>query len=102
MQAVLVGAMVETDWTIQGVPSKSRIETWPLSLPVLAENSDSSASLVPSLAGDGCYLYAHGSFGLLKIGTGYGRTIKVRWFLTICLLIRQCCRCCYRCVVHLH
>ena len=74
VQAVLLGAVVDTDWTTQGVSSKSRIETWPLGLP---ENSQVPDGKNASLAGDGRYLYLHGSFGLIKIGTGYGNTKKV-------------------------
>ena len=79
VQAVLIGAVVEMDWNAQGIPSKSQLESWPLSLPASSSESSSSSSStsVPCLTGDGHYLYLHGHFGLLKVGTGYGRTIKV-------------------------
>lgn len=74
MQAVLLGAVVEADWITQGVPSKSRIETWSLPLP----DGSEAGTGVSSLAGDGRYLYAHGTFGLMKVGTGYSNTKRVR------------------------
>lgn len=77
MQAVLIGAVVEADWIVQGVPSKSLVESWPLSYSESGAKS-SSHNAMGSLTGDGRYLYVHGSFGLVKVGTGYGRTIKVR------------------------
>ena len=70
---MLIGAVVEADWI---VPSKSLIESWPLSFSKSAKSLSHNG--VASLAGDGYYLYVHGSFGLMKVGTGYGRTIKVR------------------------
>lgn len=76
VQAVLLGAVVEANWTTQGVPSKSRIESWPLPLPPTISEGMAGSS-VPSLAGDGQYLYIHGAFGLIKVGTGYKNTIKV-------------------------
>ena len=73
---MLLGEVVEVDWTTQGVPSKSCMETWPLSLE--AEGVEKTSTVTPSLTGDSQYLYTHGSFGLVKLGTGYGNTIKVR------------------------
>lgn len=67
---------MEADWIVQGVPSKSLVESWPLSYSESAKSSSHSG--VASLTGDGHYLYVHGSFGLVKVGTGYGHTIKVR------------------------
>ncbi len=67
---------MEVDWTNQGVPSKSCMETWPL--PLDPEGTKESSTVTPSLTGDGQFLYMHGSFGLVKLGTGYRSTIKVR------------------------
>lgn len=73
VQAVLLGTVVEANWTTQGVPSKSQIESWPLPLPVDSE----SGPVVPCLTGDGQYLYVHGTFGLMKVGTGHRNTVRV-------------------------
>ena len=81
MQAVLLGSVVEIDWTSQGVPSKSQIEAWPLSFPL--DLKDGGEEIEPSLVGDGRYLYVHGKFGLMKVGTGYGNTKKVRVILVL-------------------
>ena len=75
VQAVLLGGVVESDWTNQGVPSKSLIETWSLAseVPIMS----TSGSVQHSITGDGNYLFLHGSFGLLKIGSGYGNKERV-------------------------
>ena len=74
VQAVLIGAIVETDWSSQGVPAKSLVEQWPISLP---DGSSVSPEGGAAIASDGQYLYVHGPFGLLKVGTGYSNTKKV-------------------------
>jgi len=75
VQAVLLGGMVESDWLNQGVPSKSVMETWSLAseVPIMS----ASDGIQPSITGDGNYLYLHGSFGMLKIGSGYGNKERV-------------------------
>lgn len=69
---------METDWSTQGVPAKSQVEQWPILLPdSLPTPSDKDDSRVAAIASDGQYLYVHGHFGLLKVGSGYGDTKKV-------------------------
>ncbi len=72
MQAVLLGAVVEINWNVQGVLSKSLVERWPLDVA-----SGETKAAPSALASDGQYLYLHGSFGLVKVGSGYGNTKKV-------------------------
>lgn len=79
MQAVLLGAVLETDWTLQGVPANSKVETWTLSLPSPSGSKSTSDKRGVSLTGDGHFLYLHGYFGLLKLGTGFGNTVKVSY-----------------------
>ena len=80
MQAVLLGEVVETNWNCQGVPAKSIVELWPLNHPTGGEGGEGrgeEGTRAAALASDGQYLYLHGSFGLLKVGSGYGNTKKV-------------------------
>ena len=76
VQAVLLGGVVESNWANQGVPSKSLMETWSLSSDIPSVGG--SGCVQPSIAGDGSHLYLQGSCGLLKIGSGYGNTERVR------------------------
>ena len=46
------------------------MEKWPLTV-------GDGEGLASSIASDGSFLYIHGKFGLLKLGTGYGNTTKV-------------------------
>lgn len=64
---------METNWNAQGVLSKSLVEQWPLSV----TRAEGEAEVASSVASDGQYLYLHGSFGLVKVGSGYGNTKKV-------------------------
>ena len=54
--------------------SKSLVDKWPLPL---AKPSHSPSSLIGSITSDARHLYVHGQFGLMKVGSGYGNTIKV-------------------------
>ena len=67
---------METDWMSQGIPSSCLVEQWPVSLPEGSSLSPDKASEV-AIASDGQYLYVHGPFGLLKVGSGYANTKKV-------------------------
>lgn len=71
MQAVLLGAVVETNWFEQGVTAASFMESWPL------EGGEGVEDGGAALASDGQFLYLHGQFGLRKIGSGYSNTRKV-------------------------
>ena len=77
VQAVLLGAVMETDWSCQGVPVKSLVEQWSISLPGSDSAASSAKANKAAIASDGQYLYVHGSFGLLKVGSGYSNTKKV-------------------------
>ena len=77
MQAVLLGEVVETNWNNQGVPAKSRVEVWSLNHPISSEEEEGRRGAT-ALASDGQFLYFHGPFGLLKAGSGYGNTKRVR------------------------
>lgn len=74
---MLLGAVMETDWSSQGVPVKSLVEKWPISLPDGSPTPSDKGSEAAAITGDGQYLYVHGPFGLLKVGSGYSNTKKV-------------------------
>ncbi len=74
VQAVLLGSVLDTEWFSHGVPSDSLAESWPLPLPDGCAVTDNAAH---SVACDGKFLYFHGPFGLLKVGSGYANTKKV-------------------------
>ncbi len=65
---------MDSDWCSQGITSSSLVETWFLPIP---EGCDLTEGNAISVAGDGSYLYFHGPFGLLKVGSGYANTKKV-------------------------
>ncbi len=72
---------------MHGITASTQVESWPLPLPKgcgITENS------FVSVAGDGSYLYFHGPFGLLKVGSGYANTKKVKL-----LLYWLCAQLCY-------
>ena len=56
------------------MPVKSLVEQWSISLP---SDSVTPSSTKAAIASDGQYLYVHGPFGLLKVGSGYSNTKKV-------------------------
>lgn len=62
-----------------GVPQQSLVTSFPVDLP--AGLTGSSELVVRSLVSDGCYLYVFTSRGLLKIGSGYGSSIKQHIYL---------------------
>ena len=72
VQAILLGSLSETDWIQKGVLEKSLIDSWPLGQPVADGDRPAAA-----IATDSSYLYVHGPFGLMKVGLGYGSTVKV-------------------------
>ena len=77
MQAVLLGGVFDADWYKRGVPRRSVTDQWIVDAALKSASSTSSGP-IGSVASDGRFLYLHGSFGLLKIGSGYGTTVKVR------------------------
>lgn len=73
VHGILLGKNVRPDWLTHGVPDASLIETFKMKVP----NELTNVSLkVKSLATNGEYLYLYTSKGLLKVGSGYGGTIK--------------------------
>ena len=79
MKAVLLGSVAVADWFEKGVPAKSFVEEWTLSLPADGgqKREEEGSSSGAAVACDGRFLYVHGSFGLAKVGSGYGNTQKV-------------------------
>ncbi|XP_028043251.1 E3 ubiquitin-protein ligase MYCBP2 isoform X2 [Bombyx mandarina] len=75
VQSVILGSPSRNQWLQYGVPSLSLINSFPVDLPV-SLTSGSGDLVVRSLVSDGCYLYVFTSKGLLKIGSGYGSSIK--------------------------
>ena len=92
IQAILMGSLTETDWIQKGVLHTSLTDSWPLGQPV-SDGSD------VAIATDSSYLYAHGPFGLLKVGLGYGNTTKVTYvYMHTCVHVHM-----YTCIhVHVH
>lgn len=80
VQAVLLGGMCEVDWLLKGVPSNSLVDTWP---PLAADQSGPAGSITS----DGQFLYLHGPFGLQKVGSGFGNTVKVGGWLVSLLTL---------------
>lgn len=73
IHGVLLGKVTRPDWITHGVPMQSKIDSFVVKLP----NEFQNVTLkLKSLACDGQYLYLFTSKGLLKIGSGYGGTIK--------------------------
>nr|CAH7734761.1 unnamed protein product [Callosobruchus chinensis] len=73
VHGVLLGKVVRPDWITHGVPATSKIESFHLNLPHDLQNVNLK---VKALACDGQYLYLFTSKGLLKVGSGYGGTVK--------------------------
>jgi E3 ubiquitin-protein ligase MYCBP2 len=72
---------METDWSSQGVPVKSLVEQWSISLPTDSGTPPTTEANKAAIASDGQYLYVHGPFGLLKVGSGYSNTKKVCMYM---------------------
>lgn len=73
VHGVLLGKIVRPDWLTHGVPYNSEIDYFQVRVP-----SDIQSAIIglKSLASDGQYLYLFSTKGLLKIGSGYGGTVK--------------------------
>ena len=86
VKAVLLGSVAVADWFEKGVPAKSFVEQWTLSIPTdEGRKEEGGGRGGAAVACDGRFLYVHGSFGLAKVGSGYGNTQKVliRFFFNI-------------------
>ncbi|CAH1132864.1 unnamed protein product [Ceutorhynchus assimilis] len=73
IHGVLLGKMIRPDWLTHGVPISSKIDLFHVKVPADLQNV---TLILKSLAFDGQYLYLFTSKGLLKIGSGYGGTVK--------------------------
>lgn len=73
VHGILLGKVIRPDWLTHGVPVTSLIDSFRIKLP----NEFCNGSVkVKSLATNGQYLYLYTSKGLLKVGSGYGGTVK--------------------------
>lgn len=73
VHGVLLGKVIRPDWITHGILYNSVIDTYHVKMPTDIQNS----ILVPkSMASDGQFLYIFSNRGLVKIGTGYGGTLK--------------------------
>lgn len=78
VKAVLLGCVAVADWFEKGVPIKSFVEEWTVNIPSEgAPKEEEGRRSSAAVASDGRFLYIHGSFGLAKVGSGYGNTQKV-------------------------
>ncbi|XP_060534839.1 E3 ubiquitin-protein ligase MYCBP2 isoform X2 [Cylas formicarius] len=73
VHGILLGKMLRPDWLTHGVPKTSQIDSFQVKMPNDLINTHLG---VKALAFDSQYLYLFSSRGLLKIGSGYGSTIK--------------------------
>ena len=83
VKAVLLGCVTVADWFEKGVPAKSFVEEWTISVPLEegGEREEEGGRGGAAVACDGRFLYIHGSFGLAKVGSGYGNTQRVSYFV---------------------
>ncbi|CAH2103304.1 unnamed protein product [Euphydryas editha] len=80
VQSVIVGPPSRNLWLNFGVPHKSLVNSFPVDLPSQL-TAGSGELVVRSLVSDGCFLYVFTSRGLLKIGSGYGSSIRQHVYL---------------------
>ncbi|XP_045784545.1 E3 ubiquitin-protein ligase MYCBP2 [Maniola jurtina] len=80
VQSVILGSPSRNLWLNYGVPHKSLITSFPVDLPSQL-TIGSGELVVRALVSDGCFLYVYTSKGLLKIGSGYGSSIRQHVYL---------------------
>ncbi|XP_069365103.1 E3 ubiquitin-protein ligase MYCBP2 isoform X3 [Maniola hyperantus] len=80
VQSVILGPPSRNLWLNFGVPHKSLVTSFPVDLPSQL-TIGSGELVVRSLVSDGCFLYVYTSKGLLKIGSGYGSSIRQHVYL---------------------
>ncbi|XP_064076475.1 E3 ubiquitin-protein ligase MYCBP2 [Vanessa tameamea] len=80
VQSVIIGPPSRNLWLNFGVPHKSLVTSFPVDLPSQL-TTGSGELVVRSLVSDGCFLYVFTSKGLLKIGSGYGSSIRQHVYL---------------------
>ncbi|XP_061382096.1 E3 ubiquitin-protein ligase MYCBP2 isoform X5 [Danaus plexippus] len=74
VHSAILGPPSRNLWLNFGVPHKSLVTSFPVDLP--PQLTGTGELVVRSLVSDGCYLYVFTSKGLLKIGSGYGSSIR--------------------------
>lgn len=72
---MILGPPARNQWLNFGVPHQSLVMSFPVDLPAQVI-SGAGELVVRSLVSDGCFLYVFSSKGLLKIGSGYGSSIR--------------------------
>ncbi|CAH0578389.1 unnamed protein product [Chrysodeixis includens] len=80
VQSVILGSPSRNQWLNYGVPHQCLVNSFPVDLPSQL-TAGSSELVVRSLVSDGCFLYVFTSKGLLKIGSGYGSSIRQHVYL---------------------
>ncbi|XP_048488841.1 E3 ubiquitin-protein ligase MYCBP2 [Plutella xylostella] len=80
VQSYILGTPSRNLWLNFGVPNQSLVTSFPVDLPAQLTSGHSDL-IVRSLASDGCFLYVYTSKGLLKIGSGYGSSIRQHVYL---------------------
>lgn len=78
VQSVILGSPSRNLWLNYGVPHQCLVNSFPVDLPAQLISGE---LVVRSLVSDGCFLYVFTSKGLLKIGSGYGSSIRQHVYL---------------------
>ncbi|KAJ8737325.1 hypothetical protein PYW07_000596 [Mythimna separata] len=79
VQSVILGSPSRNLWLTYGVPHQCLVNSFPVDLP--PQLTGAGELVVRSLVSDGCFLYVFTSKGLLKIGSGYGSSIRQHVYL---------------------
>ncbi|CAB3259025.1 unnamed protein product [Arctia plantaginis] len=80
VQSVILGTPSRNQWLNYGVPHQCLVTSFPVDLPAQL-TAGAGELVVRSLVSDGCFLYVFTSKGLLKIGSGYGSSIRQHVYL---------------------
>ncbi|XP_063374022.1 E3 ubiquitin-protein ligase MYCBP2 [Cydia amplana] len=80
VHSVILGPPSRNQWLNYGVPHQSLVTSFPVDIP-LQLTAGSGELVVRALVSDGCFLYVFTSKGLLKIGSGYGSSIRQHVYL---------------------
>lgn len=80
VQSVILGPPARNLWLNFGVPHQSLVMSFPVDLPAQVTTGTGDL-VVRCMMSDGCFLYVYSNKGLLKIGTGYGSSIRQHVYL---------------------
>ncbi|XP_038216347.1 E3 ubiquitin-protein ligase highwire [Zerene cesonia] len=80
VQSIILGSPSRNLWLDFGVPHQCLVNSFPVDLPPLL-TTGSQELVIRSLVSDGCFLYVFTSKGLLKIGSGYGNSVRQHVYL---------------------